>query len=454
MTAEGPEAATTSAPQPLLELGRPGDGAAGVRAAALYDEHGRMVLGVCRMLLRNPHDAEDAAQQTFLSAYRSLLAGAQPRRPAAWLATIARHECLGRIRARMREPLPDTAEAVSELPDPLAAAVRRADLEALWRAIGALPPQQREALLLREFSGLTYGELAAALAVSEPAVESLLFRARRELRLRLRALAPAGLAPAAAVRAALDWTSSLPVAAKVAAGAAAVGLVAGGTVVGVDPKLVRPGDASQVRASAARPMPLRRPAAWVTAARAPAPAPRRAGGGAGQAAQPVVFAAAPLARSGGDRAPAATTGTGTGSGRAEQDAPTSGAGPGGGGSAPSEPGPDSPAAGPTEGGTAGGGSTSSPDGGTTSGGRDDGSGSASGPEGGDSPSAPASGDPPEASSDGPGSDGSSGGESTASGGDGSSSGSGEGSGSGSTGGGDLPEGSGSGSGSESGSGSG
>jgi DNA-directed RNA polymerase specialized sigma24 family protein len=43
-------------------------------------------------------------QQAFLSAYRSILAGNEPRQPAAWLATIARNECLDRIRARMREP--------------------------------------------------------------------------------------------------------------------------------------------------------------------------------------------------------------------------------------------------------------------------------------------------------------------------------------------------------------
>jgi RNA polymerase sigma factor (sigma-70 family) len=154
-------------------------------SAQLYARHGRMVFGLCGALLRDPTEAEDAAQQVFLSAHRSLLNGAEPREPAAWLATIARNECWARIRSRMREPLAmDAADAVGGV-DPVYEAIRRADLAALWRAIRALPRQQRDALLLREFGGLRYDELAAALAVTEPAVESLLFRARARLRLQL-----------------------------------------------------------------------------------------------------------------------------------------------------------------------------------------------------------------------------------------------------------------------------
>jgi hypothetical protein len=118
-------------------------------------------------------------------------------------------------------------ETASVTNDPLAGAIRRADLAALWRAIEALPRQQRDALLLREFGGLSYGELSAALAVSGGAVESLLFRARQRLRVQLRTVY-------ASVSGA-SWVDALvrlfagggaPVAAKVAvlgAGAAVVG---------------------------------------------------------------------------------------------------------------------------------------------------------------------------------------------------------------------------------------
>jgi RNA polymerase sigma factor (sigma-70 family) len=140
-----------------------------------------MVLGLCRLLLRDPVEAEDATQQVFVSAQRALLGGAVAREPAAWLVAIARNECRARIGARMREPLALPA-LPSDIPDPLAAAIRDADLEALWAALSELPRRQRKAFLLRELGGLSYGELGAALGVTRPAVESLLFRARQHLR--------------------------------------------------------------------------------------------------------------------------------------------------------------------------------------------------------------------------------------------------------------------------------
>jgi uncharacterized membrane protein YgcG len=157
--------------------------------------------------------------------------GSDPREPAAWLATIARNECWSRISARMREPLAmEQLDTVSTANDPLAEAIRRADLAALWRAIEALPRQQRDALLLREFGGLSYGELSVALAVSGAAVESLLFRARRRLRGQLRT-AYASISGASWIDALVRMFAGggAPVAAKVAvlgAGAAVVGSTA------------------------------------------------------------------------------------------------------------------------------------------------------------------------------------------------------------------------------------
>lgn len=227
-TAPAAGVATTSAPHESLDArGRP-EGAAAARTEALFAEHRRTVAGLCRALLRDAAEAEDATQQTFLSAHRALLNGSRPQAPAAWLATIARNECWARISARMREPLPSgELETAGHANDALTEALRRADLAALWRAIEELPVPQREALLLREFEGLSYAELAAALSTSEGAVESLLFRARRSLRANLRS-AYAALTGA-------SWLETLarllagggtPVAAKVAAlgvGAAALG---------------------------------------------------------------------------------------------------------------------------------------------------------------------------------------------------------------------------------------
>lgn len=142
----------------------------------------------------------------------------------------------------MREPLPGPG-ASTAAPDTLDETIRNEDVAALWSALAELPRQQQAAFALREFSGLSYGELAAALRISEPAVESLLFRARRHVRSSLRRIAvfvlPFGLR---------DWVSrlvadsdpaavgslaklgSVPVAAKLASAAAGVALVTAGAV--------------------------------------------------------------------------------------------------------------------------------------------------------------------------------------------------------------------------------
>ena len=182
-------------------------------------------------------------QQTFLSAYRSLLNGVEPRNPPAWLATIARNECWARIQDRKREPLAEP-DPESTFPDPVAAAAESVDLAALWQAIGELPRQQREALLLREFSGLSYDELAKALGVSKPAVESLLFRARRRLKVQLQPIysstvvTPLGVIRDAFSTGPLAKIASAPVLAKLVAGTAAI-VVAGGTVAAVDRRVPR-----------------------------------------------------------------------------------------------------------------------------------------------------------------------------------------------------------------------
>jgi RNA polymerase sigma factor (sigma-70 family) len=149
-----------------------------------------MIYGLCRLLLRDGAEAEDAARETCLSAQRSLLAGNEPRDAAAWLAAIARNECRARIRERMRAPL-ELVDTAAPSGDVEHAAAARAETRALCAALAELPSQQRNAVVLREFYGLSYDEAAVALGVSHSALESLLFRARASLQERLR---PARLA--------------------------------------------------------------------------------------------------------------------------------------------------------------------------------------------------------------------------------------------------------------------
>jgi RNA polymerase sigma-70 factor (ECF subfamily) len=154
----------------------------------LFRRYGPLVLRLCRFLLRDAHEAEDAAQQVFLRAYRALHAGVRPRRTRSWLAEIARNECRARARVNATRRETELTDGIRghEL-DATQAAALDALMASLREELAELPPRQREALLLREVRGLSYAELAAVMGVTEAAVESLLQRARRRLAERLEA---------------------------------------------------------------------------------------------------------------------------------------------------------------------------------------------------------------------------------------------------------------------------
>jgi RNA polymerase sigma factor (sigma-70 family) len=201
----------------------------------LFRDHSAAVGGLCRSLLRDRSEAEDATQQVFLSAHRALLNGAVPREPLAWLLAVARNECYARGRQRAVAPVltgdpPDGATA-----DASVHVLRAGDLASVWDEVGQMPPTQREAFLLREIRGLSYGQLAAELSLSPPSVRSLLLRARSRLRQRLRDVAALGGTPwlQGLLRTAGigDGASPVPAATKAAAvGLGALALVGGGDV--------------------------------------------------------------------------------------------------------------------------------------------------------------------------------------------------------------------------------
>ena len=210
------------------KIGGPHLRAASVQTHALFEQHSRMVYGLCRALLRDLDDADDATQSTFIAAYQSLLAGNRVREPAAWLATIARNECAARSRSRMREPLPLPDADLVQVQGPDAELERIAVVAELRQAIAGLPQKQREAVVLRDLYGLPYTEVGAALGISLASVESLLFRARRSLRVSLKTLAGGALTVPIAVREGV--AQALPALGAggggAASGAVGIGLVA------------------------------------------------------------------------------------------------------------------------------------------------------------------------------------------------------------------------------------
>jgi RNA polymerase sigma factor (sigma-70 family) len=145
----------------------------------LYRRHGGEIYRYALAVLGNHADAEDVTQTTFLNAYRSLEQGVRPRKPSNWLLTIASNTIKQRFRQEQSRPRQvefdeRTVEAGTEEDE-------GPSVGELLVALSKIPPQQRQAIVLREFEGRSYGEIAEILGVTTTALETLLFRARRSL---------------------------------------------------------------------------------------------------------------------------------------------------------------------------------------------------------------------------------------------------------------------------------
>jgi RNA polymerase sigma factor (sigma-70 family) len=144
----------------------------------LYRRHGGEVYRYALAILGNHADAEDVTQTTFLNAYRALEQGVHPRKPANWLLTIASNAIKQRFRQEQSRP----REVELDRDVPSAGGDEDApSVGELLTALSKIPPQQRQALVLREFEGRSYKEIAEILGITTSALETLLFRARRSL---------------------------------------------------------------------------------------------------------------------------------------------------------------------------------------------------------------------------------------------------------------------------------
>jgi RNA polymerase sigma factor (sigma-70 family) len=155
---------------------RSGDGRA---FEAIFDRYHRPLLSFCRHMLGGREEAEDALQQTFMSAYRGLVSSDRPIQLRAWLFTIARNNCVSILRARRESASLDEAASST---DGLAAEIqRREDLRHMLADIGRLPEDQRAALVLAELGALSHEEIAQVVACRTEKVKALVFQARRSL---------------------------------------------------------------------------------------------------------------------------------------------------------------------------------------------------------------------------------------------------------------------------------
>jgi RNA polymerase sigma factor (sigma-70 family) len=139
-------------------------------------------MGYCLHQLGSREEAEDAVQTTFMNAFRGLQRGIVPQVESAWLFKIAHNVCLSRRRSTRRRGRVEAPNNLEVLQEVIPAREQLGDeLMRLQDVLEQMPESQRRAILLREWQGLSYREIADELHLSQSAVETLIFRARRAL---------------------------------------------------------------------------------------------------------------------------------------------------------------------------------------------------------------------------------------------------------------------------------
>jgi RNA polymerase sigma factor (sigma-70 family) len=159
---------------------------------ALYRRYRPRIVAYVRGMCADHARAEDVAQEAFMSALRGLRSSDNEIAFRPWLYEIAKNACIDHMRRAGRSAevsidsedfSPQEEGRISQSVSGTDAQVaRRKELESLQMAFGDLPASQHQILVMRELEGLSYDRIGSRMGLSRPAVESLLFRARRTLR--------------------------------------------------------------------------------------------------------------------------------------------------------------------------------------------------------------------------------------------------------------------------------
>jgi RNA polymerase sigma-70 factor (ECF subfamily) len=152
----------------------------------LVDRHAAYLFGLAASLVGNATDAEDIVQETFAGAFRGLAAFRGRSSLKTWLTQILLRQAAAHRRGRRRF-LSFLAVRSSSVPEHAPSASPSSDARMdVAAALKALSEEHRQVVVLREFQGLSYEEIAEVLSLPQGTVESRLFRARRALQELLR----------------------------------------------------------------------------------------------------------------------------------------------------------------------------------------------------------------------------------------------------------------------------
>jgi RNA polymerase sigma-70 factor (ECF subfamily) len=156
---------------------------------ALVMRYERQIYAFTYRMMGNPDDAFDLTQECFIRAYKNLGRTNAELNVSAWLHRIASNACLDVLRRRKRirwmpwdaskhEPMLDSHPT----DDPERVAMAGENTSDVQLVLDAMSPRNRQALILREYEGLSTQEIGEVMGLSRSAVKSVLFRAREEFR--------------------------------------------------------------------------------------------------------------------------------------------------------------------------------------------------------------------------------------------------------------------------------
>jgi RNA polymerase sigma factor (sigma-70 family) len=174
----------------LIQQLRKGDELAFKTLVTNYQD---LVYNTALGVVQNSEDAEDVAQEVFLQVYRSIDQFKGDARLSTWIYRITTTKALDHIRSRRRKkrfafitslfgPNDELVHEPIDFQHPGVALDRKEQAALLFRLIGQLPDNQKTAFILHKTEELSYQEIADVMKLSVSAVESLLFRARQNLR--------------------------------------------------------------------------------------------------------------------------------------------------------------------------------------------------------------------------------------------------------------------------------
>ena len=156
--------------------------------AELFTRYERRIYSFIYRMMGNPEDAFDLTQETFLKAYRALGKTDEEPNVNAWLHRIASNACMDVLRRRQRlrwlpwENTKHDRPSVHQEDDPEGSVVGGETQVAVQRVLSAMSPRNRQAMVLREYEGLSCEDIGEIMGVSRSAVKSMLFRGREEFR--------------------------------------------------------------------------------------------------------------------------------------------------------------------------------------------------------------------------------------------------------------------------------